>query len=91
MEKFNDIYETMLGLREPEAQVPWVENAFEEGGICAREYEDMRAAYGRICERLGAAEEDPDLEAMVTALERIQKELCRRMLQLGICHHWRWC
>ncbi len=83
MSKFNDIYETMLGLREPEAQVPWVRNAFEEGDYCAREYEEMRAAYQRICERTGLGDEDQDLEVIVTAMENIQKELCGQAFDLG--------
>ncbi len=82
MNQFTKIYETMLGLLESEAQVSGVENAFEEGSPCAGAYEDMRNAYERLCARLGAANEDPDLDLMVEKMEFIQKELCRRMFAL---------
>ncbi len=80
--KFDDVYETMLGLREERFQAPGVENAFEEGCLCAEEYEKMRSAYARICLRLGMGEEDRDLETMVAAMEAIQKDLCCRMYHL---------
>lgn len=83
MERFLDIYETMLGLREAEAQVPGVEDAFEEGQVCAVEYEKMRLAYERLCRRLEKPD-DSDLDAMVDSLEKIQKELCWRMYLLRI-------
>ncbi len=79
---FTDTYETMLGLREKEAEVKWVKNAFAEGSICAAEYEKMREAYERVCQRLGAGEEDADLDMIVESMENIQKELCRNMYAL---------
>ena len=80
---FDDIYESMLGLRLPEACVPGVEDAFSEGSLCQREYDRMRSAYERLCTRLGAGDEDPDLNTMVNALEAIQQELCERMYRFG--------
>ncbi len=53
MDTFQDIYETMLGLRVPEAQVPGVEDAFGPGLPCDRAYGEMREAYERVCQRLG--------------------------------------
>lgn len=79
MDIFTDVYETMLGLRERDAQVPGIEDAFAEGTPCANGYEQMRSAYERVCHRLGVVDEDPDLNAIVENMERIQKELCRRM------------
>ncbi len=84
MDPFSEIYDTLLGLLIPEEQLSWVENAFEEKSICAEAYEEMRKAYERILDRLGMADEDEDLETMVTAMEHIQKELCKRSFQLGI-------
>ena len=80
---FDDIYETMLGLRIPEACVPGVADDFSEGSLCQREYDRMRGAYERLCSRLGAGDEDPDLNTMVDALEAIQRELCERMHRCG--------
>lgn len=84
--KFSDIYETMSGFLEPEAQVPGVANAFDEGSICARKYADMRSAYERVCTRLGARDEDRDLNEIVDCMEAIQRELCERMYRLGMEH-----
>lgn len=81
---FEDIYETMSGFLELEAQVPGVANAFDEGSICARKYAEMRAAYERVCARLGAGDEDKDLNEIVDCLEAIQRELCERMYCLGM-------
>ena len=83
MEHFVKIYETMLGLRIPEASVPGVVDAFSEGSLCQREYDRMRDAYERLCTRLGAGDEDPDLNTMVDAMEAIQRELCERMYRCG--------
>ncbi len=79
MNHFLDVYETMLGLREPGSQFPGVEDAFAEGELCADAYDQMRRAYSRLCQRLGVFGEDRDLNLMVDSMERIQKELCRRM------------
>lgn len=83
MSDFETVYESLLGLLNADAALPWVENAFAPGSLCDREYDRMRHAYQRVCTRLGAAEEDPDLDTMVQALEAIQRELCRRMYETG--------
>ena len=80
MQDFKSVYETMIGMYRPEYAPAQIENAFYPGGFCMEEYGNMRDAYERICDRLGCESgEDPDLDAMVDALEAIQKELCRRM------------
>lgn len=83
MENFAEIYETMLGFRTPEAYVPGVEDAFSEGSLCQREYDRMRGAYERLCTRLSAGDEDPDLNTIVDAMEAIQRDLCKRMYHCG--------
>ena len=82
MENFKQIYETMLGLLEPEACVPGIENAFADGSFCADQYEKMCSAYERLCARLNVRDEDQDLNTMVDSMEAIQKELCRRIYLL---------
>ncbi len=77
------IYDTMQGFLESDYAVGGVEDAFKEGSICARAYEEMRGAYERLCDRLGAKNEDPDLDIIINKLEEIQKELCRRMFLYG--------
>ncbi len=81
--EFQKIYDTMRGLLEEWARVPWVDNAFEEGSRCACAYEDMRSAYERLCERLGVCDEDQDLDIIVDSMEAIQEELCERMYMLS--------
>ncbi len=84
MDQFKNVYETMLGISDAERKLHWVENAFEERSHCTREYQEMREAYMRLCDRLGAYDEDPDLDIIVDSLEGIQKELCFRMFESGI-------
>ncbi len=79
MDQFMWVYESMLGLLEADAQMPGVENAFADGMVCTRAYEEMRSAYERLCRRLAQTDEDPDLNQIVESMEIIQKELCRRM------------
>lgn len=75
------VYDTLQGdLWDP---VPGVEDAFADGEPCARWYQDMLDAYGRLCHRLGEKEEDADAEIMIDSLLRIQKELCLRMFEYG--------
>lgn len=83
MTDFEPVYESILGLLTAEAALPWVENAFTPGSLCDREYDRMRDAYARVCARLGANEEDADLDIMVEAMEAIQRELCLRMYTIG--------
>ena len=82
MHTFDEVYESMLGLLTEEYALPDVNNAFVPGGYCDRQYARMREAYERICQRL-QVEEDRDLNIMVEAMEKIQRELCRRMYILA--------
>lgn len=82
MDRFvEDIYDSIQG--ELLIPVPGVENAFAEGSLCHQLYQDMLDAYARVCERLGCADEDQDVETIINSLLTIQKELCRRMYFYG--------
>ena len=83
MTEFDDIYETLLGERLPEYAVPGVENAFGPGGFCDEKYAEMRSSYERLCLRLGAGDEDDDVEIIINSLMEIQKEIAGRMFRLG--------
>ena len=72
-----------MGDRLPEYAVPGVENAFAPGSFCDRKYAAMREAYERLCHRLGAGDEDPDLEIIVDSLMDIQHFLTKTMFHLG--------
>ena len=79
MYSFELIYDSMCGFLVEECALPDVYNAFVPGSYCDRQYERMRSAYERVCDRLKTGEEDPDLNIMVEAMENIQRELCRRI------------
>ena len=75
------VYDSLNGhLNEP---LPQVENAFAVGSECERLYGEVLAAYGRLCERLGAGEEDEDVEMIINSLLEIQKRLCTAMYNYG--------
>ena len=81
-EWIDDIYETMIGVRQEKYRVPGVENAFGAESHCARQYEHLLACRQRLWERLGQ-EDDEDLEEILMATESIQRELCRKMFEYG--------
>ena len=79
-----DVYLTMLGELTEGNGVAGVENAYAPGGVCDRAYNDILAAYDRLRRRLGAGEEDPDVEIIMDAFLTIQRELCLEMFCCGI-------
>ena len=75
------VYESLIGeLVEPIADVP---NAFAPGSCCAERYQQMLDAYGRLRDRLGVIDEDPDVETVINSLLDIQRELCVEMFRLA--------
>lgn len=82
---FENIYDCLRGDVIEEEAIPWVGNAFREGGLCDREYHRMRQAYDRICVRLGIEpeKEDEDLNILLESCQSIEKELCHRIFTLG--------
>lgn len=81
MEFIERIYWSVQGLMEE--PVDGIENAFEDGSVCDSCYEQMLEAYDRLRQRLQVKNEDPDVEAIITAQQTIMKELCFRMYQYG--------
>ena len=82
-EKMKWAYETLaVGLID-QYGMPGVEYAFGKDSYCMSRYRDARAAYGRLCERLGVQDEDKDVEIMIQAFLDIQIELCCKMYQYG--------
>ena len=75
------IYETLLGERS--VPIIGVENAFTDGSHCDALYAEMRATYERVCTRLGTCDEDADLDQIVSCMDAICAELCRKMFFLG--------
>jgi len=77
------VYLTLTDELLEEYCVPGVENLFDEGKPCARHYQKMRNAYERLLDRLGRAEDDPDLDIMVDSLRSICKESGYAMYRCG--------
>lgn len=79
-----DVYGTLWGLTVEDAQIPGVENLFEEGMPCAVNYGKMLAAYERLLRRLGCAgTEDPDVEIIMNTLMDITDGLSYKMYEYG--------
>ena len=76
-------YETMACFVIEGYRMPGVEDAFAEGSYCASRYQEVLDAYERLRERLGAVDEDEDVEKIIGAYEDIQQELCCRMYHYG--------
>ena len=76
-----EVYFTLLG--EACEPVPGVENAFTDGTICDRCYNEMLDAYARLRDRLGVQDEDADVEIIINSLRKITDELCYRMFYYG--------
>ena len=75
------VYESLIGeLVIPLRNVP---NAFEEGSVCERSYQEMLDAYARLRDRLGVVDEDSDVEIIIDSLLTIQRALCLKMFDLA--------
>lgn len=77
----NNVYFALQG--ETLDSIPGVENAFADGSVCDRCYQEMLDAYARLLERLGVQNEDKDVEIIISSLRTITDELCYRMFYLG--------
>ena len=77
------VYDTLNGQMAEGYEAPGVETVFAQGSYCDECYERMRVAYSRLCNRLGAINEDKDVETIISNLENIQKEMCRKMYHYG--------
>lgn len=76
------VYDTLQGVLEEDAKIPGVEDAFANGKPCSELYEQMREAYGRVCQRL-ETQEDRDLEIVIASLTKISELLGLEMFRLG--------
>ena len=78
-----NIYDTLTGSLWEEYCVPGVENAFADGSLCARLYEQVYQANLRLCDRLGQMDEDPDVELIISNLLQIARHLSLQMYRYG--------
>lgn len=86
MELSEQVYETLLILREAEYCLPWVEPIFIPGHPCFEAYSDMHKAYARLRTRLDAVDEDPDAEEMINQLLKHGKLIAMEMFRYGILY-----
>jgi len=84
MQKYliNKVYDTVMGVYESDG-FPGVESEFEEGKVCDILYSQAYDAYCRLCERLGKAAEDDDLEIMVNSFMKITRLVGAKMFIYG--------
>ena len=87
MTLFEQIYGTVTGDLLPEYCVPGVENAFAEGSLCDREYQQIVDARARIYERLQVTDEDEDMEIIFNSFLHIQNEIAEKIFSLGMDHN----
>ena len=80
------IYDKMNGfLTEETLSVPEgtvIEDEFAEGKECSLLYEGVYKAGRNLCERLGE-DEDSDVEAILSGMERIARLLSMKMYEYG--------
>lgn len=61
----------------------YVEDEFSEGKVCQVAYAEILDAYQRVCKRLGAGEEDKDIEVIINGFNTIMEYLCMKMYDYG--------
>ena len=81
MHTFDDIYETLTGLRTGEDAVPGVEELYAPGSLWLSLEEEAYRLRLRLEDRLGP--EDPDLLALLQLWEVLTKETSRRCFHLA--------
>lgn len=85
-EEVFDLLNGNINLKEyPVVESEYVKSEFFAGSYCAGAYENMLAAYSRICQRLNVEEwDDPDVECIIDMLMDIGKYLALKMFEYGV-------
>lgn len=77
------IYDTVTGTNTLGDPLAGIENLFASGKLCEERYSRMLDAYGRLCDRLGVADEDADVEIIINSLMTIEREIAYAMYEYG--------
>lgn len=77
------VYDSLMGQLIPSCRLPWVESIFISKHPCYEEYCKMQDAYTRLRERLGAIDEDVDVEIIIDALLAHGKKITLEMFRCG--------
>lgn len=80
--QFDEIYFTLLG--DAVEPIPGIECIFATGTECEHYLFQIQHAYDSLRCRLGCQDEDPDVEAILSASMYITDALCRKMYEYGV-------
>lgn len=80
---YDKLFNIVNGITEESLEFPDVKDAFERGELCCRLYGNVYDAERRLEERLGVVGHDPDVEAIIVAMDEIIKEIGYRMYCYG--------
>ena len=83
MNNFEDIYETMIGQRVPEAEAAGVVSIAGEGTPYSNAWQELMEARISLARRFGMAFEDKDLERIMAAVTVIERETALGMYRTG--------
>ena len=86
MDLAEQVYDSLLGMLQPEYALDWVENIFTEGSAYNRLYGDVRKAYERLCVRLGTVDEDDDVEIIINAMLDNERIVALKMFEYGVVY-----
>ena len=78
------VYDCLLGQFVSEKALDWVENIYTDGSEYDRNYSAVLDAYERLCQRLGADEEDRDVEVIINAMLANEQIVALKMFELGM-------
>ena len=82
MSEFEAIYESLTGQRLPEAAMPGVEDLSREGTPYSRAWQELLSARDSLVRRFGMDPEDRDLERMLNAAMRAERETALGMYRM---------
>ena len=77
------VYDSLMGLLNPECALNWVEDCFIPGHPCYESYHNMRMAYEDLLDRLGQINEDRDVERMIDHLMAHTRAVGYQMFACG--------
>ena len=81
---FRWLYQMMCGYVDAEYPYDWVDNAFVEGTVFSRAYEDFWTARENLCRRYGMDWEVVELERFMNGIMALTEDVARRMFYIGI-------
>ena len=84
MTDFEKISGSVLGYLTPECRVPWAQDITREGTPYSRAYQTIEDARERLCRRFAMAPEDGDLEAVMNALQSLERSVAQGIFDAAI-------